>query len=410
MLDSFVNIAPIVTQTSAEAAMEVHLWEWFALGAIIIALVMWDLLGHVRKPHEPTLKEAALWSTFYIAIALIFGGIMYFRHSGQFATEYFAGYVTEKALSLDNIFVFIIVIAAFKVPRIYQQKVLMWGIVIALIMRLIFILIGAALIERFIWIFFIFGVWMLYTAGKQIWDGIQEGRERKDPDAQDPSEDYKPNFLTRIASRMFHVTNGFVGDKMVIRRDGATWITPMMLCIISIGSIDLLFAVDSIPAIFGLTKEPFIVFAANAFALLGLRQLFFLVDGLLDKLIYLHYGLAAILAFIGFKLLLHAFHAYDMFEAIPEPDILFSVGFIVGAIFVTVVASIIGARRQNVEVPTSAEEAAQIGPRERRRPEPTQYSGEGSIDQSRDRTQTDSAQRSENAFLENDDKGQDFRR
>lgn len=357
-----LSMPAIVTQAQTTAdAMHVEPWEWAALAAIIIGLILWDLLGHVRKPHEPSLKEAAIWSSFYIGIALIFGVLMYFRHNAQFATEYFAGFVTEKALSLDNIFVFIIIIAAFKVPRIYQQKVLMWGIIIALIMRLIFILIGAAAIERFVWIFFIFGLWMLYTAAKQIKDGIEEDKERKSAEHHDKSEEFEPNFFTRLVSKRFPVTDGYVGQKMLVRRDGRTWITPMMLCIISIGSIDLLFAVDSIPAIFGLTKEPFIVFAANAFALLGLRQLFFLVDGLLDRLIYLHYGLAAILGFIGFKLILHAFHGYDMLKAIPEPGPALSVSIILGFIVVTVFASMWGAKRTGERLDKGEEAAHVVG-------------------------------------------------
>lgn len=331
--------------TPAQEAMVVHPWEWGALAVIVVAMILWDLLGHVRKPHEPTIKEAAIWSAFYIVIALIFGAVMYFRHSPQFATEYFAGYITEKALSLDNIFVFIIILATFKVPRKYQQKVLMWGIIIALIMRLIFILLGAALIARFVWVFFIFGAWMFYTAAKQVWDGIVEGRQRRDPNYV-ASDEYQPNAFSRFISKIVPVTEGFVGDKVIVRRSGKTYVTPMLLCIASIGTIDLMFALDSIPAIFGLTKEPFIVFAANAFALLGLRQLFFLVDGLLDRLIYLHYGLAAILGFIGVKLVLHAGHGYQLFSGIPEPSILFSVGFILGTILITVIASLIGAKRE----------------------------------------------------------------
>lgn len=332
----------MATSTAAEG-MQVHPWEWAALAVIIIVMILFDLFGHVRKPHEPTIKEAAIWTTVYIAIALLFGVLMYFRHSPQFATEYFAGYITEKALSLDNIFVFIIVIAAFKIPRKYQQKVLMYGIVIALVLRLLFILLGAAIIERFVWAFFFFGVWMIWTAYTQIRDGVKEDRERRNPELE-TEEEYKPNLVTRLVSKYANVTNDFYGDRLVVKKQGKNWITPMFLCIVSIGTVDLMFALDSVPAIYGLTKEPFIVFSANAFSLLGLRQLFFLVDGLLERLIYLHYGLAIILAFIGYKLLIHAFHGYDLLLNIPEPTIVFSVLFIVGTIVVTVIASIIGAK------------------------------------------------------------------
>ncbi|WP_124055139.1 TerC/Alx family metal homeostasis membrane protein [Arcanobacterium ihumii] len=323
--------------------MHVYLWEWFALGAFVLSLILFDLLGHVRKAHEPTIKEAAIWSSIYISLAIIFGISLLVRHGSQFATEYFAGYITEYSLSLDNIFVFIIIISAFKVPRIYQQKVLMYGIIIALTLRFVFILLGAALVERYIWVFFIFGAWMLYTSIKQVIDGVNEARER---DSQlEPSEEYEPNFTTRLISKYIPTTDGYVGDRLITRHAGKTMITPLLLCIVSIGSVDLMFALDSIPAIYGLTKEPFIVFAANAFALLGLRQLFFLIDGLLEKLIYLHFGLAAILGFIAVKLIVHASHGYGYLEAIPEPSILFSVLFIVFSIIITVIVSVIGARK-----------------------------------------------------------------
>lgn len=347
MLSQLVLYSPTIAQSIRATAgdqMNVHPWEWVVLSIVVVGLILFDLLGHVRKAHEPTVKEAARWTVMYVSLAVVFGAMLWIRHGATFATEFFAGYITEYSLSLDNIFVFIIIIAAFQVPRKYQQKVLMIGIIIALILRLIFILIGAAIVEQFIAVFFVFGAWMLYTAIKQVLDGIKENRERKNGVEKD--DEYEPTFLTRLISKAFPVTDGFVGDRLVVRRAGKTALTPLMICIVSIGSIDLLFALDSIPAIFGLTKQPFIVFASNAFALLGLRQLFFLVDGLLERLIYLHYGLAAILAFIGVKLLLHASHGYDLLHQIPEPSIVFSVGFIVITIVITVIASIIGSRRQ----------------------------------------------------------------
>ncbi|WP_083281039.1 TerC family protein [Trueperella sp. HMSC08B05] len=346
--------------------MHVAPWEWVLLGVIVVGLIAVDLFGHVRRAHEPTLGEAARWTAFYVSLALVFGVLTYLRHGGTFATEFFAGYLTEYSLSLDNIFVFIIIIASFQVPRIYQQKVLLYGIIIALVLRLIFILIGAKLIESFIWVFFIFGAWMLYTAIKQVIDGIQEGRKRKAHDHAG-EEGYEPTLVTRMVARVANVTDGYVGDRLLVRRSGKTWITPLMLCIITVGTIDLMFALDSIPAIFGLTREPFIVFSANAFALLGLRQLFFLVDGLLERLIYLHYGLAVILGFIALKLLVHAFHGYDILTAIPEPTIGVSVGVILGAILITVVASLIGSRKYAGQE-TPAVKAASIEPRERRKP------------------------------------------
>lgn len=324
---------------SSTAQMQVHPWEWGALTAVAVGLILFDLFGHVRKAHEPTLKEAGVWSVIYIGLAIIFGGILFMRHGSTFAGEYFAGYLTEKALSLDNIFVFIIIIASFRVPRRYQQKVLLYGIVMALIMRLIFILVGATIIEHFVWVFFIFGAFLLYTAIRQVMDGVQE------PGALE-KEEYEPNGVVRYAVKHFNVTDGYVGQKLLVRREGKTWMTPLLLCIIAIGSIDLMFALDSIPAVYGLTKEPFIVFSANVFALLGLRQLFFLIDGLLDKLLYLHYGLAFILGFIALKLVLHASHGYGFLEAIPEPDITASLIVIVGTIIVTVLTSIRGTKRR----------------------------------------------------------------
>lgn len=332
---------PLPMAPSTAEQMVVHTWEWFALGAVVIVLILVDLFGHVRKAHEPTIKEAAIWSSFYVAIALLFGAVMFWRHGSTFAGEYFGGYAVEKALSVDNIFVFIIVIASFKVPRLYQQKVLLYGIVMALVMRLIFILLGDALIQRFVWVFFIFGLFLLYTAIAQVREGVEDPQEK-----EKEIEEYKPNAIVRWTEKRFRVTEGFVGQRLVVRREGKTWLTPLFLCIVSIGTVDLVFALDSIPAIFGLTREPFIVFSANAFALLGLRQLFFLVDGLLEKLIYLHYGLAVILGFISFKLIIHAFHGYDLLLAIPEPPISVSLGVILGVITVTVIASLWGNKRR----------------------------------------------------------------
>ncbi|MDY5589835.1 MAG: TerC family protein [Arcanobacterium sp.] len=324
--------------------MHVYPWEWVVLAAVVLGLILFDLFGHVRKAHEPSVKEATMWTAIYVSLAMVFAALTLIRHGGTFATEFLAGYITEYSLSLDNIFVFIMIIAAFKIPRIYQQKVLMYGIIIALVMRFIFIMIGAALVQRFVWVFFIFGLWMLYTAVKQVIDAVHD--EESGEGVMAEVEEYRPNAVTRLVNKIFPVTPGFEGDRLAVKRDHKLWLTPLAICIVSIGTIDLMFALDSIPAIFGLTNEPFLVFSSNAFALLGLRQLFFLVDGLLERLIYLHYGLAAILGFIGVKLLLHAFHGYGMLHAIPEPTIIFSVSFIILAILFTVVASLIGSQKR----------------------------------------------------------------
>ena len=340
--------------------MDVHSLGWLALAAVILTMITIDIVGHVRTPHEPTMREAAWWSLAYIAMASVFGGIVWAVWGGRYGGEYFAGYIVEKSLSVDNLFVFVIMIAAFRVPRKYQQEVLLAGIVIALVLRLIFILVGAALIESFSAIFYLFGAWAIWTAISQ----AREGAE--DPDAHD-ADDYEPSRFVRLVARVIPMTDGFVGGKVLHRHGGRTMITPMMLCIIAIGTADVMFAVDSIPAIYSLTAEPFLVFAANAFSLLGLRQLYFLIDGLLDRLVFLHYGLAAILGFIGFKLINHALHENEVgfinggehWEAIPEPSIPVSLGFIVVVILITVIASVIASKRQ------SREEAAAEGPAER---------------------------------------------
>ncbi len=324
------------------AGMVVHPVEWLLLAVLVIGLITMDLVGHVRKPHEPTLGEATRWLLFYIALAVAFGVYMIFRHSPEFSVEFFSTYFTEYSLSIDNIFIFIIIMASFRVPRAHQQKVLLYGIIIALVLRLIFILLGAALLERFSWLFFLFAAFLLYTAYAQVKEGVSGG------DEGDP-EEYEPNGIVRFAQRVFRVTDGFVGDKLVVRRAHKTYITPFLLCILSIGSADLMFALDSIPASFGLTKQPLIIFAANAFALMGLRQLFFLVDGLLERLIYLHYGLAAILGFIGVKLLVEACHGQGWLEGIPAIAPLASLGVIVVCVLITVVASLIVSRRDAKE-------------------------------------------------------------
>lgn len=320
--------------------MDVHILGWIGLAAIILTLIVIDIVGHVRTPHEPTMKEAAVWSVAYIAMALAFSGIVWFVWGGGFAQEYLAGYITEKALSIDNLFVFVIMMSSFKVPRKYQQEVLLAGIVIALILRLIFILAGAALIENFSWVFYFFGAWLLWTAFSQAREGVEE------PDDED--EEYRPSGFVKLVARVIPMTDGFVGGKVIHRHAGRTMITPMMLCIIAIGTADVMFAVDSIPAIYSLTGEPFLVFSANAFSLLGLRQLYFLLDGLLDRLGYLSYGLSVILGFIGIKLILHALHENKLpflnggqpVHGVPEIQTETSLLVIVGVLVVTVVASL----------------------------------------------------------------------
>ena len=326
--------------------MDVHALGWLALAAIILTMIAVDIVGHVKTPHEPTMREAAWWSVGYVAVAVVFGLIVTGVWGGEYGEEYFAGYITEKSLSIDNLFVFVIMISSFRVPRKYQQEVLLAGIVIALVLRLLFILAGAALIENFSWVFYLFGAWLLWTAVAQAREGVEEPEEHD-------ADGYRPSGFVKLVSRIVPMTDGFVGGRLLHRHAGRTMITPLLLCIIAIGTADVMFAVDSIPAIYSLTAEPYLVFAANAFSLLGLRQLYFLIDGLLDRLVYLHYGLAAILGFIGLKLINHALHTNEVpfinggrhWDVIAEPSISASLGFIVVTILITVIASVLASRR-----------------------------------------------------------------
>ncbi len=277
--------------------MEITGLQWGITLALILGLLAYDFFFHVRKPHEPTIKEAAIWSSVYVGIALLFGLVILWMDGPQLTAEYYGGYITEKALSVDNLFVFLIIIASFKVPRADQQKVLLFGIVFALIARTVFIFIGAAAINAFSWVFYLFGLILIYTAGKLIAGEVK-----------DSESDEADNFVVRLAKKVLPTTDYYDGDKLFTMENGKKVMTPMLLVMVAIGGTDILFALDSIPAIFGLTQEPYIVFTATAFSLMGLRQLYFLIDGLLDRLIYLSWGLSLILLFIGIKLMLHALH------------------------------------------------------------------------------------------------------
>lgn len=321
--------------------MIVPVWVWILTVAVILAMLAVDYLGHVRTPHAPTLRESATWSLAYVAVAVVFGVIVWIVWGGTYGGEYFAGYITEKSLSVDNLFVFVLIMTSFRVPREYQQRVLLIGITIALVLRTVFIIAGAAIIANFAWVFYIFGAFLIWTAIAQARSGTGH------------DEEWNENGLLRLTRRLFPTTDSYVGDKMTTKIDGKRYITPMLIVMVAIGSADLLFAVDSIPAIFGLTQETYLVFAANAFSLLGLRQLYFLVDGLLDRLVYLNYGLAAILGFIGVKLVIHALHTNELpfinggehIEAIPEISTALSLAFIVVVLAVTTIASLARDRR-----------------------------------------------------------------
>src|SRR5512132_929280 len=334
--------------------MDVPFWIWALTIVAIVGMLIFDFVGHVRTPHAPSLRESAIWSAVYVGIAVLFGLLVLWFSGAEFAGEYFAGYVTEKSLSVDNLFVFVLIMASFGVPRQLQQKVLLFGITFALVLRTVFILVGAAAIENFSWVFYLFGAILIYTAWVQARSGGHGGEE-----------DYKENAVLRFARKVLPTTEEYHSDRMTVRLDGKRHITPLAIALIAIGTADIIFAVDSIPAIFGLTQETYLVFAANAFSLLGLRQLFFLIDGLLDRLVYLSYGLAVILAFIGAKLVIHALHTNELpfvnggqhVTAIPEISTPVSLAVIVGTLLVTTVASLAKGRRSE---PIPAGEPAEL--------------------------------------------------
>ena len=318
--------------------MQVTPLIWIITLAVTILFFVYEFFAHVRKPHEPSVAESARWSAFYIGLALLFGVGIGVVSGWTFGGEYFAGYLTEKALSIDNLFVFLIVMAGFAVPKMYQQKVLMVGIIIALVLRGGFIAVGAALIENFSWVFYIFGVLLLFLAYRQAFSSHDSN----------PAE----GRFMKLVRRVLPVTGVYHQDRLTVKEGGKRFATPMLLTIIAIGFVDLIFAVDSIPAIYGLTNEAYIVFTTNAFALMGLRQLFFLVGGLLERLVYLAQGLAVILAFIGVKLVFHALHVNELpfinggqpLLWVPEIPIWFSLLFIGATIVAATVASLFKTR------------------------------------------------------------------
>ncbi|KMO84068.1 tellurium resistance protein TerC [Mycolicibacterium chubuense] len=311
--------------------LEISLLTWGVTIGLIVALLAVDLILAAVRPHRVGFREATAWSVFYIAVAIGFGVWFFLTYGSDFGTQYFAGYIVEKSLSVDNLFVFVIIMATFAVPEEHQHKVLTFGIILALIMRAIFIAIGATLISMFSFMFLIFGALLIYTA-------IQLFRHRdEDPDVEN-------NIMIRATRRFVPISNEYDGGKLFTHREGRRMATPLLAVLIAIGSVDLLFALDSIPAVFGVTSEPYIVFTANAFALLGLRALFFLVKGLLDRLVYLSTGLAIILAFIGVKLVLHWAHE-DIDKRVPEVNTYLSLVVILVILIVVTVASLIKTRR-----------------------------------------------------------------
>jgi len=321
--------------------MDVSLTTWFVVIGAILALIVVDLLTVSRKPHEVKFKEAAGWSIFYIGVAIAFGVWVWQTAGSQFGTEYFAAYLVEKSLSVDNLFVFIIILAQFAVPSIYHQRVLMFGVLLALVLRGIFIAVGAAALAAFSFTFVIFGAILIWTGVGLFkhWD--------EDPNPED-------NRLVKAMRKRIAMTDEFHGSKTFIKIDGKRLATPMFTVMIAIASTDLLFALDSIPATFGVTQEPFLVFAANAFALLGLRALYFLLKGLLDKLIYLSLGLSIILMFIGVKLILTYLH--EVWYEVPKIPTVGSLSVIGLVLVVSTVASLLKSKKD----PTAIAHAGRI--------------------------------------------------
>ncbi|MFJ1643195.1 TerC family protein [Streptomyces sp. NPDC088256] len=323
------------------------LWVLTILG--LSALIAVDFfIG--RKPHDVTTKEAGIWTIVWIALAALFGLGLLLSGESQASGEFFAGFITEKSLSVDNLFVFVLIMAKFSVPSHLQQRVLLIGVLIALVLRAIFIAAGAAVIANFSWVFYIFGAFLIYTA----WKLIQEAR------ADEEEEEFEENRLLKSIERRFGVADRYHGTKLFIRNNGKRVLTPLMVVMLAIGTTDVLFALDSIPAIFGLTQDPYIVFTANAFALMGLRQLYFLIGGLLKKLVHLSYGLSVILGFIGVKLVLHALHESGV--RVPEISIPVSLGVICGVLVITTITSLIANKKQaRTEAAEEADETADKG-------------------------------------------------
>jgi tellurite resistance protein TerC len=344
-----VHLSQATSSAAENIGMSVSQTEWIVTITVTLAVLLFDIIIVARKPHEPTLKECAIYLTGYVGLAIAFGIWVMIHHDvtpgpgqkgGDFGLQFFAGWLTEYSLSIDNLFIFIIIMASFKVPRKLQQEALLVGIVIALVFRGIFIALGAVAINNFAWIFYVFGAFLLYTA----WTLA------KDTEHDDDGE----NAIVRFARRFFNVKEEWHGLKLFIKDNKKTYITPMFLVILSLGTTDLLFALDSIPAIYGLTQEPYLVFTANVFALMGLRQLYFLLGDLLKKLIYLSQGLSVLLAFIGVKLVLHALHENEVpfinggeHVKVYEIPTLLSLGVIVGILTVTAIVSLtVSSRRE----------------------------------------------------------------
>ncbi len=337
--------------------MDVSPLVWWLTVGITSAVLLFDIVVIGRRPHEPSRKEVSIALTFFIGLAVAFGIGVWVFAGHQYGTEFFAGWLTEYSLSVDNLFIFLIIMNKFAVPKKLQQSALLVGIVLALIMRGIFIAVGAAAINNFSWVFYIFGLFLIYTAVKLAKEGAED---------EDEEDEFEENRLIKFVERRFPATSEWNGTKLFAVENGSRVITPMFIVIVALGTTDLLFALDSIPAIYGLTKEPYLVLTANIFALMGLRQLYFLIGGLLERLIYLSYGLAVLLGFIGVKLILHAMHENELpfvnggehISWAPDIPIWLSLTVIIGILVITTVLSLVKSKLM-----TDADRDEATGPR-----------------------------------------------
>lgn len=324
----------------------VNVWIWVISVAVVIGFFIFDFYSHVRHAHTPSLRESGSWAAFYVALSIVFMFVIAWAWNWSHAGDFITGYFTEKALSVDNLFVFLLIFRAFRVPQEAQQKVLLVGIAIALALRTVFIVAGAWVLNAWSWVFYIFGAWLLYIGIRQFIESFRD------------EEPEMPRWVSGLR-RVVRTSEHYNSDKWTIRENGKRALTPLAIVIVALGFTDLLFALDSIPAIFGITTEPYLVFMANALALMGLRQLYFLLDGLMSRLRFLDFGLGFILSFIGVKMVFDALRENELpfinggqhITFLPEIPTWFSLVFIFGVLAITIVASLVYAGRQHGEAP-----------------------------------------------------------
>lgn len=318
---------------------------WFITIGVVLALLVVDFIA-TRRPHEVSMREAIAWSAFYVALPLAFGLYVWNVHGGDRGLEYYTGYLVEKTLSVDNLFVFMLLLAAFAVPEVLKQRVLLYGIVGALVLRGVFIALGAAALSRFDWVFLVFGAILLLTGVKLLRDAIS---------GHDHEVDVAELRVVKVMRRVMPVSDDYEGTRFTVVREGTRALTPFALVTVAVLATDVVFAVDSVPAVYGITGDPYLVFVTNAFALLGLRALYFVLEGALGALAHLSYGLAAILGFIGAKLVLHWAHL--VWPSVPDVPTLTSLFVILGILAVTITTSLYAGRRARAADPDDDEVA-----------------------------------------------------